>query len=236
VAPLPEIRVAGLGMRGGIDHVFRTGCARRRSWHRKPPTGPFIESVGDPTLKVGPVFARYTPKMEAPGVGDALGWYRGSIDCRCIRQRRILVGSPLAVALGRGQWPAILCRAGWRDGPAAQAWTMARSADPIVLRLGRHLRLQRGHTVYGVLSPDHSVDGEERGMPWGLPNVYGDDQQVTLARRRWALRGTHANGFERDRGHKMRRGQEAFLRRDTTCVSYRSITCTARERLGVEIE
>ena len=91
-----------------------------------------------------------------------------------------IIGSPLALAFAtRAMARYCLGRPGWRDD-LRHGLAMARSADPTVLRHGRHLRLLRGNTV-GVLRPDDPAMREIEDA-LRIAERSGDDLAVAIAR------------------------------------------------------
>ena len=121
------IAMAGLVM----DHAFRAGSARRRSWHRKP--WALIESIGDPTLTVGLSFPVIYAKAQSGEWSDVLRWSQRAIDLADgdPSKGNFIIGSPLALAFTtRAMARYCLGRPGWRDD-LRHGLAMARSADPL---------------------------------------------------------------------------------------------------------
>jgi class 3 adenylate cyclase len=138
-----------LAMAGLVaDHAFH--ARTREASQLASEATALIESVGEPTLMVGLSFAAIYAKGQSAEYSDVLRWSQAVIDLADGDPARgnFIIGSPLALAFAtRAHARYWLGRPGWRED-LRHGLAMARSADPHVLRHGRHLRLRRGNTEW----------------------------------------------------------------------------------------
>ena len=163
-----------------------------------------IESLGDPTLRVGLSFAAIYAKIESAELCDVLRWSQGVIELADGDPSKgdFIVGSPLAVAFtNRGMARYFLGRHGWRDdlrarpghGPERRPMSYA-TVVAYVYNAG---------IPFGVLTPD---DGVVREIEAALrvAERSGDDHALTLARMTLGVALVHRQtDAERDRGQKL---------------------------------
>jgi hypothetical protein len=174
-----------------------------------------MESVGDPTLRVGLSFAAIYAQDQSAEYSDVLRWSQAVIDLADGDPARgnFIIGSPLALAFAtRAHARYWLGRPGWRDD-LRHGLAMARSADP--MSYATVVTYVYGAAIpNGVLRPD---DSAMREIEDALRNAERSGDDLALAYARMAL--GHALVHRRtatdcDRGQKLlAEVSEAFLSR-----------------------
>jgi hypothetical protein len=174
-----------------------------------------IESLGDPTLKVGLSCAPIYARAECAEYSDALRWSQTVIDLADgdPAKGNFIIGSPLALAFTtRAIARYALGRPGWRDD-LRHGLAMARSTDPI------SYATIVGYVYFpaipnGVLRPDDRAMREIEDA-LRIAEQSGDDVAFAIARMTLGIALVHRRtNTERDRGQQvLAEVSEVFLRR-----------------------
>jgi len=193
-APL-AVAMAGLVM----DHAYR-GRMRQASKLASEAIA-LIESLGDPTLRVGLSFPALYAKIECGEWPDVLRWSQRVIDLADGDpfKGNFIFGSPLALALGsRGTARYSLGRTGWRED-LRHGLDMARSADPLTYSAVAALGYFPGISSGALAADDRAVREIEDAL--GIAERAGNDMAPAFARMALGVALAHRHtAAQRDRG------------------------------------
>ena len=163
-----------------------------------------VESVGDPTLTVGLLFAPMYAKIQTGHWGDVLGWTQHAIDLADgdPAKGNFMVGSPLAFALaGRSIGRYGLGHTGWRDD-LERSLAIACRADPLS-HAGIVTYIYFPTIPLGVQRADDRALGEIEAAS-RVAEQSGDDLAVSFARVALGVALVHRDtAAERERGHML---------------------------------
>jgi len=185
-----------------VDHGFhdRTREASRLASEAMA----LIESLGDPTLRVGLSFAAIYAKMESAEPSDMLRWSQRVIDLADgdPSKGNLLFGSPVAHAFTtRAIGRYCLGRPGWRDD-LRHGLAMARSSDPTSYAAVVAYAYYPG-IPHGVVRSDDSVIREIEDA-LRIAERSGDDFALVMARMTLGVALVHRpTDADRNRGQKL---------------------------------
>jgi hypothetical protein len=203
-----------IGMAGLVVDHLHEGRMREASQLASEAMA-LIESLDDPTLKVGLSFAPIYARAECAEYSDGLRWSQNVIDLADGDPARgnFIIGSPLAVAFTtRAITRYALGRPGWRDD-LRHGLAMARSTDPMsYATIVAYVYFPS--IPNGALRPDdHAVREIEDALR--IAEQSGDDVAFAIARMTLGIALVHRRtNTERDRGQQvLAEVGEVFLRR-----------------------
>jgi adenylate cyclase len=151
-----------------------------------------LDSIGDPTLTLGLLYAALAAKFESGQMNEVVEWGRRMIDLADgdAHKGNFIIGSPLVAAVMlRGSARCFLGDSGWRDD-VDRAATMVRAFEPtlrVLALLYKYMLLSNG-----VWLPDEAALHETAEM-LELAERSGDDLTLVCARY---VRGLALVAFE----------------------------------------
>jgi adenylate cyclase len=159
-----------------------------------------LESIGDPEMTVGLLYAAAMAKYEAGEMLECLRLAQRIIDLADgdTTKGNLTIGSPLTVAIAeRGLARMCLGIPGWRDD-FGHAIAMARSFDPMTRVLAIMYKYAAGIPSGAVLAD--AVALRDSAETLHIAEQSGDDEAFTMARLIRGLALTHRGGSERAAG------------------------------------